>query len=418
MTIDVRPLGDDAWQQAVPIMEFAFGEEWSSDAQEPERRRYESDRAIGAFTAGETVGHAAIYSLRMTVPGRRELDVAGVSMVGVLPTHRRRGVLTALMRHQLTGLYESGREAVAVLTASEPAIYGRFGYGLATEWASVEIQRTARTLRPVAGVEEVTIRYADPDKVLDATNAVRESVVASRPGMFHHNESWRRSEIADPASGRNGGSPLRCVLAEREGQVSGFAYFHTRGSWDERGPGGTATISRVQATDVASSAALWRFLLDQDLMATTTHRRLPLDDPILAWLVDVRRAKVTVRDSMWARLVDVGRALGSRGYAAPVDVVLEVRDEFCPWNAGRWHLAAEPDDTDDTDAPGGASCGRTDREPDLVLDVRDLATAYLGRPTLLALGAAGLIEERVPGALARVARAFRNEPLPLLDTPF
>ncbi|GAA5021979.1 GNAT family N-acetyltransferase [Actinopolymorpha pittospori] len=412
MAIDVRPLGDDAWHQAVPIMELAFGEEWPSDAQEPERGRYEPDRAIGAFTTDEMVGHAAIYSLRMTVPGQRELDVAGVSMVGVLPTHRRRGVLTALMRHQLGGLYESGREAVAVLTASEPAIYGRFGYGLATEWVSVEIQRTARSLRPVAGVDDVTIRYADADKVLDATNAVRESVVAARPGMFHHNESWRRSELADPVSGRHGGSPLRCVVAERAGQVSGFAYFHTRSSWDERGPGGTTTISRVQATDAASSAALWRFLLDQDLMATTGHRRLSLDDPILAWLLDVRRAKVTVRDGMWARLVDVGRALGSRGYAAPVDVVLDVHDEFCPWNAGRWRLVADAEDAD------SASCVRTEREADLVLDVRDLASAYLGRPTLLGLGAAGLVEERVPGTLARVARAFRNDPLPLLDTPF
>ncbi|WP_020577304.1 GNAT family N-acetyltransferase [Actinopolymorpha alba] len=409
MTIEVRPLGADESQRAIRLIELSFGgEAWPEDALEVERRRFEADRSIGAFDGDDLVGHTGAYTFTMTVPGG-PLGVAGVSMVGVLPTHRRRGVLRSLMRHQLTALHETGGEPVAALTASEPAIYGRFGYGHASDWASVEIPKVGSALRPVPGTDEVTIRYADAEKSLDICTAIRESVVATRPGMFRYTEPWARGEIADPPSMRGGASPLRCVVAERSGAPTGYAYFQTRQSWEQRGPAGRTTVQRVQATDLASYAALWRFLLDQDLMATTIHRRLAMDDPLLRWLVDIRQAALGFRDSLWVRLVEVGRALGSRTYTRPVDVVLEVRDEFCPWNAGRWHLAGDAT---------GASCGRVTREPNLVLDIRDLASAYLGRPSLQAAGGAGLIEERTAGSLAAVSQAFLHDPLPLLDTSF
>ena len=227
--------------------------------------------------------------------------------------------------------------------------------------------------------------------------------------MFVHDERWRRGEVADPASGREGASPLRCVLAERAGRPTGFAYFRTRPAWEGRGPAGTTVVERVHAVEPDGYAALWRFLLDQDLMTTTRHRRLAVDDPLLSMLTDVRQAQVSVRDGLWARIVDVGRALGSRTYTAPVDAVIEVRDDLCPWNSGRWHLAGDVH---------GASCGKVTREADLVLDVRDLGAHYFGRPSLRALGGAGLVEERTAGSLAAVSRAFAHDPVPWLDTPF
>lgn len=408
MTVQMQPLGADAWTQVVRIIEMSFGSDWPADEQDVDRARFEPDRSIGAMDGDEVVGHTCAYSFTMTAPGG-PLPVAGVSMVGVLPTHRRRGVLTALMRQQLTALHETGAEAVAALTASEPAIYGRFGYGLASEVASVEIPRAHRSLRPVPGSREVALRYADKDKALDLCADLREQIVATRPGMFRHTEPWRRGEVADPASIRHGASPLRCVIAEREGRTTGYAYFRTKASWSQRGPDGTTVVERVHATDPASSAALWGFLLDQDLASTTTHRRLAVDDPLLSLLVDLRQAQLKIRDGLWARLVDVGRALASRTYATPVDVVVEVRDDFCPWNSGRWHLAGDAT---------GVSCGRVTREPDLVIDVVDLAAAFFGRPVLHSLGAAGLVDERTPGSLAALDRAFRHDPLPWLDTPF
>ena len=414
MTFDIRPLGDtwdqvgDAWDKVVPIIELSFGGSWPAEEQEAERQRFEPDRSISAYAGTEMVGHACLFSFTMTVPGRM-LGVAGVSMVGVLPTYRRRGVLTALMRQQLGELYETQAEPVAVLGASEPAIYPRFGYGLAADAARIEVPRERRAIRPVPGIDDVTLRYVDPEKSLDICGALHEAVVPTRPGMIQHTEPWRRGEIVDPPGSRNGASALRCVLAERAGMPTGFAYFRTRGSWEPRGPNGTTVVERIHSGDQASYAALWRFLLDQDLMSLTTHRRLPADDPLLSLLVDIRQAQVGVRDGMWARLVDVGRALASRSYVGPVDVVLDVRDEFCPWNAGSWHLAGDAD---------GASCERVSRTADLAVDVRDLAAHYLGRPSLAALGAAGLVEERTRGALAAVSQAFRHDPLPWNDTPF
>jgi predicted acetyltransferase len=408
MTVVVRPLGSDAWAHVARIIEMSFGSDWPADEQDVDRARFEPDRSFGAVDGDEVVGHTCAYSFTMTAPGG-PLAVAGVSMVGVLPTHRRRGVLTALMRHQLTTLHETRAEPVAALTASEPAIYGRFGYGLASEVAGVEIPRAHRTLRAVPGTGEVTLHYADKDKTLEICAGLRETVVPGRPGMFRHTEPWRRGEVADPSSARHGASPLRCVLAERDGRATGYAYFRTKPSWSPRGPDGKTLLERVHATDAPSYAALWRFLLDQDLAVTTVGRRLAVDDPLLSLVVDLRQAQVTVRDGLWARLVDVGRALASRTYAAPVDAVIEVRDDFCPWNSGRWHLAGDAT---------GASCGKVSRQPDLVIDVADLGAAFFGRPALHPLGAAGLVDERTTGSLAAVSRAFRHDPLPWLDTPF
>jgi predicted acetyltransferase len=407
MTFDVRPLGD-AWDQVVSIIELSFGGGWPAEEQESERQRFEPDRSIAAFAGTEVVGHTCAYSFTMTVPGG-VLGVAGVSMVGVLPTFRRRGVLTALMRHQLHELYETQAEPVAVLGASEPAIYPRFGYGLAADAVHVEIPRERRALRPVPAIDDVTISYADPEKSLDTCGALHDAVVPTRPGMIRQTEPWRRGEIFDPPGNRNGASPLRCVLAERAGLPTGFAYFRTRSSWDPRGPNGTTVVQRVHSGDKASYAALWRFLLDQDLMSVTSHRRLAADDPLLSLLVDIRQAQVGVRDGMWARVVDVGRALASRTFAVPVDLVVDVRDDFCPWNAGRWHLLGDAN---------GASCERTSRAADVVVDAVDLGAHYLGRQSLAALGSAGLVEERTRGALAGMSQAFRHDPVPWNDTPF
>jgi predicted N-acetyltransferase YhbS len=296
MTFDIRPLGD-AWDQLVSIIELSFGSTWPAEEHEPERQRFEPERAIAAHDGDEMVGHACAYSFTMTVPGGM-LGVAGVSMVGVLPTFRRRGVLTTLMRHQLQALYEMQGEPVAVLGASEPAIYPRFGYGLAADAVRVEIPRDHSALRPVPGIDDVTLRYADPEKALDTCGALHEAVVPTRPGMIQHTEPWRRGQIDDPPANRNGASQLRCVIAERAGLPTGFAYFRTRGSWEPRGPNGTTVVERVHSGDQASYAALWRFLLDQDLMSLTTHRRLPADDPLLSLLLDIRQAHVGVRDGM------------------------------------------------------------------------------------------------------------------------
>jgi predicted acetyltransferase len=194
------------------------------------------------------------------------------------------------------------------------------------------------------------------------------------------------------------------VLASRNGDTTGYAHYRTK-----RADKGFVDVFRVHAKDLASHIALWRFLLDQDLLSQTHCGLLPSDDPLLSLLLDPRAPGPVARDGHWVRLVDVGRALAGRTYASEVDVVLEVEDDFLPGNAGAWHLAG---------GPAGASCEKTDRPADLHLGVRELGSVYLGRPSLTLLGAAGLVEERTSGALRATSAAFLGNRLPWLDTGF
>jgi predicted acetyltransferase len=403
MAIEIGRFKGD-WDELVELVDLAFAAPWNEAQLESERRVWEPERSIAATDEQQLVGHTGAFSLQMTVPGA-QIPVAGVTLVAVRPTHRRRGILRDLMRTQLTEIHEGGAEPIAALTASEPVIYGRFGYGLASDHQEIVIPKASRELRPVAGVDDVRIRYVDVRESLAACAALRNRLATDRPGMFHHDERWQDYVSADNVTTSPGSaSALRCVLAERDGEVTGFAHYRTK-----RADKGFIQVYRVHAADLASHAALWRYLLEPDLLSETRCGQLPSDDPLLELLLDPRAPGPITRDGLWVRPVDIGRALAARTYAREIDVVLAVTDGFLPWNAGRWQLAGGPD---------GATCEPTSRSADLSIDVRELGAVYLGRPSLARLGAAGLVEEHTSGALAAASEAFSARRLPWLDTGF
>ncbi|TCC45795.1 GNAT family N-acetyltransferase [Kribbella capetownensis] len=392
------------WGELLELIDVAFSAPWSAAQLEAERRVWEPDRSIVAIDEKQLVGHTAAFSHRMTVPGA-QVPMAGVTMVGVRATHRRRGILRDLMRAQLNEIHEAGTEPLAGLTASEAVIYGRFGYGLASDHQEIVVPKPARELRPVAGIDDVRIRYVDVRDTLAETAALRNKLATERVGMFEHDDRWQELVVSDnvmvnPANA----SALRCVLAERGGGLSGFAHYRTK-----RAEKGFVEVRRVHAVDLASHAALWRYLLEPDLLSETRYEALPSDDPLLDLLVDQRAPSPITRDGLWLRFVDLAPALAARTYARDIDVVLEVTDGFLPWNAGKWHLAG---------GPAGATCESTTRPADLSVDVRDLASVYLGKPSLVRLGAAGLAQEHTAGALEAAAQAFSTSRLPWLDTGF
>ncbi|MFC0627398.1 GNAT family N-acetyltransferase [Kribbella deserti] len=411
MSIELRPFEDADATQVRDLLSLSFAETITDEDWTVELNVHEPERGLVAVDGKEVVGYACIYSLSMTVPGG-PAPVAGVSMVTVKPTHRRKGILRQLMSRQLTGLYESGAEPVAALTASEPEIYGRFGYGLASEHLRLTIPRKPGQLRSVPGVEDVEVRYADVAESLDECTRIHNEVAATRVGMFQHNGGWPAyvsNELVLAGGTGGGSSAARCVLARKDGSLTGYAYFRTKRAVENNAARNTVLVDRVHATDLASYVALWRFLLDQDLMTETRFGRFALDDPFMTLLLNGRPAQPQLFDGLWIRLVDFPRALAARTYENEVDVVLGVRDEFCPWNEGSWRL---------TGGPGGATCERTTQAPDLLADVRDYGALYLGRPGLTRLADAGLVEELTPGALLRTSQAFRTERLPWLDTGF
>ncbi|GGM92936.1 GNAT family N-acetyltransferase [Streptomyces fuscichromogenes] len=402
----LRPEEFDRWWDHL-VRAFGAGPA-SAEERALDRSLTEPGRSLAAWDGDELVGTAGAFRFRMTVPGGAVLPTAGITMVSVAATHRRRGVLTSMMRRQLDDIREWG-EPLAALTASEPAIYGRFGYDAATFQLQAEIDTGRVTLDTPAGTGDVRLRYAGPAEVLAACEAVYAELVPLRPGMLARQPGWEQVGLLDPESDRDGASALQCVVAERDGQVTGYARFRTKLGWSASGHDGTVSLEDLAALDPASDAALWRFLFGIDLMSRLTVRGRPVDDAWQYHVSDIRRCLTRVRDMGYVRLVDVGAALAARTYQAPVDVVLEVADAFCPWNAGRWRLTGDAK---------GASCERTTDRAELTLSVRELAAAYLGGVSLLSLARAGRVGELRPGALAEASVAFGSPVLPWLSHGF
>ncbi len=397
----VRTLGEADLPAFVALDSHAFGSTAPPELLEHERETHETARDIGAEDGDQLVGIATAYSFDLTVPGRT-VPAAGVSWVGVLPTHRRRGVLSALMDHQLRSIHEAGREPVAVLWASEPPIYGRYGYGLASRLWSFTVPRSPAALAPDAPHDaDLRLRLVPPGD-WKLTAGVYDANAARRPGMFARDERWWRRAVLDLPSMRDGKSELRCVVVEDGTGVRGYARYATKQSFGDDFGQGKVAVREVMAADPAALATLYRYLFDLDLMGSTELWNVPVDDPLVHWLQNPRRAKPEGGDALYVRLVDLPAALGARSYSTDVDLVLDVVDGRCPWNAGRWRLTGGAD---------GATCTRTDDHADLTLGVRELGAAYLGGTSLTELAGAGRVTGS-PQSLHAATTAFASSPAP------
>ncbi|MER5767039.1 GNAT family N-acetyltransferase [Streptomyces sp. NPDC001985] len=409
MTTELRVLQGSEWDKWYAALELAFG----GVAAPPERRELvrtitDLDRSLALWDGDACVGTAGSVGFRMTVPGGSGVPVAGVTMVSVAGTHRRRGLLTAMMRRQLDDIRAWG-EPLAALTASEPGIYGRFGYGMATSQLKAEIDTARVGLTVPADTDTVRLRGTRPQDGLAEIEAVYARQVPGRPGMIARLPGWERFQILDTPADQAGASPLQCVLAERDGETLGYALFRLRPSWNDAGPDGSVEVQDLQAVEPGAYAALLRFLLGTDLTSRVSLGNRPADDAWQHLVTDVRRCGRRPWDGLHVRVVEVGAALAARTYRAPVDVVIEVEDAFCPWNSGRWRLSGDPK---------GASCERTTDAAELALTVRELGTAYLGGFSLRELAAAGRVREIAPGALAAASLAFGSEVAPWMAHGF
>jgi predicted acetyltransferase len=409
MTIAITGVAESDWPGFHRVDQLAFGYDATEEEDALDREILEQDRLIAARVGTEIVGIAAAFSLDMTVPGG-PVPVAGVTWVAVLPTHRRRGVLTAMMRHQLHELHNSPGEAVAALSASEPIIYGRFGYGQASQDLRLTMHRGPNALRPpVRPQESFTLRLCEPTEVLPALKPVYEVERAQRPGMLARDDRWWRVTTFFPERRRGGASSLRTVILSDDAHLRAYAHFAIKDDWVDGRAAGVVRVREVFATDPAAYAGIWRFLLDIDLTVTVEVRSRPIDDPLLHLLADPRGSRPTMSDALYVRLVDVDRALAQRTYDSAVDVVLDVSDDFCPWNVGRWRLSGDP---------SGATCTRTSDPADVALTATELGAAYLGGTSLATLARAGRVQEETRGGVAVIDRAFRNEPLPWCPIQF
>jgi predicted acetyltransferase len=303
-----------------------------------------------------------------------------------------------MMRAQLDDVHERG-EPLAALWASEETIYGRYGYGLASLVLNMKIPRVHSDFQPIfRGIGEV--RIVEAADAVPLVSPVYDRVQSVTPGMYARSASWWEHRIlADPPEWRQGGGPKVCAVLEVDGEPFAYALYRLNVSFGDLGPDTTMQVIEAVGTTPAATASIWRFLLDVDWTQTVAARLLPVDHPLLLLLARPNLARATVFDGLWVRLVDVGTALSGRGYAGDGAVVFEVADAFCEWNAGRWLLE-------------GGEAARTDREPDLRLDVEALGSAYLGGFTFRELANAGRVEELREGALQRADAIFRSDVAP------
>ncbi|MDR0342875.1 MAG: GNAT family N-acetyltransferase [Nocardiopsaceae bacterium] len=410
----IRPIDAAEFPAFHEVLAHAFN---SARPAEPsirhEQLTFEADRSLAALDGTRIVGCAWANTFTLTVPGG-SAPAAGISGVGVLPSHRRRGILTGLMRRQLGDVRERG-EAIAVLFASETGIYGRFGYGPASQHATFTIRRGEGAMAPGAAASSaLALDIVAPAAVTAELARVYEAVLPGRSGLFARDDRWWSSLLADPEHEREGAGPQRCLLAATPAGPLGYALYSARPSWEEGLPNAAITVHELMAADPAAATALWSDLLSRDLVGEVVAHLRPVDDPLLYLLADSRRARMRVSDGLWVRLVDVGRALAQRRYAAPVDVVIEVTDQACPWNAGRYRLTTQPRETaepGETPAPAAsagmaARCERASGPADISLPVQALGAAYLGGTRLGPLAEAGLVTELRPGAISALSAAL------------
>lgn len=383
----------------VATLQDAFGG-FFSEAPERRQRLLQGALLHAAFDGAEMVGTAGAFDFSVTIPGG-EVKAAGVTAVGVLPTHRRQGALTSLMKAQLEDLHSYNRP-LAMLFASEGAIYPRFGYGLASIQLEINAERTP--LRWLKAPPEARYRLVDQEAALELFPPIYEQARRRRSGMPDRTADWwELHRLHDTQRERASSGAMWRVLVTQDGVDSAYAVYRVKLDWHDGVPAGRVDVVEAVAASPAGEEAVWRYLFGIDLIKEVHTYFQPADSILLLLLAEPARLHAVVHDALWARVVDVPGALSARSYAAAGRLVLEISDELCPWNQDRWIVDSDRET---------ASIAATEEPPDLRMQVDALGSAYFGGFTFAALVAAGRVEELRPGAIRLADAMFRVDQAP------
>ncbi len=407
MAITTRPITEDEVGDFREKLVRGFGEDLREADKDSERflAVVPLDRTVAAFDGDELVGTLAAFAFEVTVPGGASVPMAGTTMVTVQPTHRRQGVLTAMMIDHLDDT-AARNEPLAGLWASESPIYGRFGFGRATSRDVIEAPKDGLL---IAGDSVGAVRSIDPDRVEELFAPVYERVRRERPGMLSRSPAeWKYEVLWDPEHWREGSSAKRFVLYEADGGAEGYAIYRQKSDWDDFVANGQVRVIEAIATSDRAHTGLWNYLANIDLYPRVKYWNLPTDDPLWWKLVDFRRVERKRSDALYVRIMDVPAALEARRYEADGTIRIGVDDPFRPDTSGVYELAV---------TGGEAKCVAVDGEADVELRTDSLGALYLGGQSARSMAAAG----RISGGhdhIGQLDRLFRSAAEPWCEEVF
>lgn len=402
----IRPIAKNELASFLLVLESAFG--ISS-----EEARSLTDRLIGvaplvrtrgAFAGSDLVGTLGCYPFDLTVPGGT-LPMAGTALVSVLPTHRKQGVMRALMQSHLDDA-RALDEPLAGLWTADGSLYGRYGYGPATD--ANFLQLDSRVVRFRSGYTKSPVRLLAHEEVENTLPAVYDRVRIHRPGMLKRTGPWWQfglfAYISDEG---NRGAVCRFAVHESGGSADGYVAYTQKRKETELSEG-IVQIVEMMATTQASHEALWRYVTQIEMHPNVEYARQPVDDELRWLLVDPRSAPSRIRDALWLRILDVERALGGRAYDVIGTLRVCVTDPLYRENSGTYLVEADGD---------GATCRRVDADAEITMDIDVLASLYLGGRDVGSLVRAGRI--RCAAEAARKAdRFFRWDRAPWCPEAF
>lgn len=385
--------GDHAPELFEAAISRGFHQDYRQDEWGYDRAVLEPDRCFGFTVDDRWIATCGAYTRTLTVPGG-SVPTAAVSLVTVAPSYRRRGLLNQMMTHQLEDVQRRGVEPVALLWASESLIYGRYGYGHATPRVQISGATRSTAFLPSVDLGRGSTDEVSQEEFRAAGVELHRSLLPARPGLFDRDDAWWDLVLHDPERYRDGASALRFALHYgAEGEVDGYAVFRLSAGRSDR----AVEVVELDAAGPASYAAVWRYLLDLDLVRKFVRRNAPADEPLRHLVTDQRAITTELLDGTYVRLVDLPAALAARRYSAEVDVVVAVTDGQLPANDGVFRLQV---------GPSGGTATPTASEPDLSLGVRELGAAYLGGTSLNELHRAGRIAEHRTGVVGELSAAF------------
>jgi predicted acetyltransferase len=407
MAITTRPITEGEVLHFRERFNVGFGEDLDEQDRDPERflTMLPLDRTVAAFDGDEIVGTLGAFPLEVTVPGGAALAMAGTTIVTVQATHRRQGVLTAMMRDHLEDTAARG-EALAGLWSSETPIYGRFGFGQATSRDRVDAPKGALSI-PAA--EDGIVRFVEPAEVAGAFAAVFDAVRATRPGMLARSDDWWQYKVVhDPSHHRNGSSSKRFISFEADGRVEGYAIYTQKPDWEDFVPNGEVNVKEILATTDRSHTGLWNFVSGIDLYPRVRHWNVATDDPLWWKLIDPRRVERRRTDALWVRIMDVPAALEARTYEFDGSIRIGVEDPFRPGTSGVYELAV---------SEGVGKSMVVDGDADVDVGIDALGALYLGTSSALSMASAGLIDG-APDRVSQLHRLFHTAVEPWCDDVF